>query len=127
MCVILRDIVIRQLVTLEGVALPLPAATRPPTAVFAINATVRNVDGFKPASRFYIKHALRKVLCLVDGFDNEAMTYSLGDLCSALSKYILGNKARFLDSRNPPVCMCGIDDPLGQAFGVSAFHRSQVW
>ena len=42
-----------------------------------------------------------------------------------LSTYILTNKTRFFDPRNIKLAIVK-DDPLGEAFGVRAFHRCQV-
>ena len=42
-----------------------------------------------------------------------------------LSHYILTRKERFFDDRNIKVALCD-GDPLGVAFGVRAFHRTQV-
>ena len=42
-----------------------------------------------------------------------------------LSTYILTNKQRFFDPRNIKLAIVK-DDPLGEAFGVRAFHRCQV-
>lgn len=42
-----------------------------------------------------------------------------------LSSYILSKKATIFDSRNIKLALVK-DDPLGDAFGVAAFHRCQV-
>ena len=46
-------------------------------------------------------------------------------LTNYLSRYILDNKTRLFDVRNHMVVICR-EDPLGEAFGLDAFHRSQV-
>ena len=46
-------------------------------------------------------------------------------LTKHLSSYILTNKDKFFDERNIKVAICA-GDPLGDAFGVKAFHRTQV-
>ena len=42
-----------------------------------------------------------------------------------LSKYILARKKEIFDPRNIKLALVG-NDPLGDAFGVKAFHRCQV-
>ena len=42
-----------------------------------------------------------------------------------LSTYILSHKEKFFDSRNIKLAIVA-GDPLGEAFGVQAFHRCQV-
>ena len=44
---------------------------------------------------------------------------------SYLSQYILDNKDRFFDDRNIKIAHVE-NDPLGIAFNVKAFHRTQV-
>ncbi len=46
-------------------------------------------------------------------------------LTKCLSHYILSRKEKFFDDRNIKVALCE-GDPLGNAFGVRAFHRTQV-
>jgi hypothetical protein len=46
-------------------------------------------------------------------------------LTNLLSSYIMQNRDRFFDPRNIKVVMCG-EDPLGVAFELKAFHRTQV-
>jgi hypothetical protein len=82
-------------------------------------AAPRNVA---PETIFRVKPAFRTVL----GLDSKQDTFSYAELIRNLSAYIISNKDRFFDLRNCMVVMCGADDPLGQAFGVTAFHRSQV-
>ena len=90
----------------------------------AIAATApRNVA---PETIFRVKPAFRTVLGLIGGVDSKQDTFSYAELIRNLSAYIISNKDRFFDLRNCMVVMCGADDPLGQAFGVTAFHRSQV-
>ena len=46
-------------------------------------------------------------------------------LTNYLSQYILQNRSKFFDKRNHMVAICE-GDILAEAFGVRAFHRSQV-
>lgn len=36
------------------------------------------------------------------------------------------NRERFFDRRNVKVAICGREDPLGKAFSVTAFHKTQA-
>ena len=42
-----------------------------------------------------------------------------------LSKYILARKDKIFDPRNIKLALVA-NDPIGEAFGVKAFHRCQV-
>jgi hypothetical protein len=117
-----RDLVLKQLVDvhvaqevtfpiLDSLADALPVATRG--------------DGPSGETKFGVKPDFRAVL-LLQGVDNRQEVFTYSDLLRYFSCYILGNKDRFIDPRNKQVVMCGLNDPLGKAFGVSAFHRSQV-
>jgi hypothetical protein len=46
-------------------------------------------------------------------------------VANILSKYIMANKDKFFDLRNIRIALVE-NDPLGEAFGVKAFARSQV-
>ena len=51
--------------------------------------------------------------------------FSILQLTNYLSQYILQNRSKFFDKRNHMVAICE-GDILAEAFGVRAFHRSQV-
>ena len=53
------------------------------------------------------------------------VSLNIFQLTNYLSQYILQNRSKFFDKRNHMVAICE-GDVLGQAFGVKAFHRSQV-
>ena len=57
---------------------------------------------------------------------NDFQTYFyFFQVTSYLSQYILEHQNKFFDGRN--IKVAHVDgDPLGQAFGVKVFHRTQV-
>jgi hypothetical protein len=63
---------------------------------------------------------------MVEGVDREQSVFTYAELVRHLSSYILKHKDSFFDPRNISVALCGTTDPLGVAFGVTAFHRSQI-
>jgi hypothetical protein len=77
-------------------------------------------------SEFNVKPAFRVVLNMIEGVDREKSVFTYAELVKHLSSYILQHKDSFIDPRNISVAICGTTDPLGVAFGVAAFHRSQI-
>ena len=78
-----------------------------------------------PEMRFFVKGKFRKVLdCLAD-VPREKAVFTYEELTRHLSAYILSRKRKFFDERNIKVAMVE-NDPLGEAFDVRAFHRTQV-
>jgi len=73
--------------------------------------------------KYNIKPDFYKVLQKLPNLSTPPYTYN--DLCKYLSQYILNNKKRFFDDRNIKVALV-FNDELGKAFGVQAFHRTQV-
>ncbi len=78
-----------------------------------------------PHTRFRVLPAFRVVLGLVPGVPADKEIFTFDELTKALSHYILDNKMRFFDDRNIKVALVD-GDPLGVAFNVRAFHRTQV-
>ena len=76
-------------------------------------------------ARYEISEPLLKVLRMVPGFNQEGSIFTFGFITETLSKYILMNKHRFFDTRNISLAIVR-NDPLGEAFGLQGFHRSQV-
>merc|ERR1719367_883361 len=66
-------------------------------------------------------HIIRKV----NGVDPKKVIFTFKELTHHLSEYILQNRYKFFDKRNHMVAICE-GDILAEAFGVRAFHRSQV-
>ena len=75
--------------------------------------------------RFYVKPHFLRVLRMVKGVDKTQIIFSYKEVTSYLSQYILDNKDRFFDDRNIKIAHVE-NDPLGIAFNVKAFHRTQV-
>jgi hypothetical protein len=88
-------------------------------------AAASKSDGVTAQTRFHVKPAFRVILNMV-GVDREQSVFTYADLVDHLSSYILEHKNILIDPRNISVVLCGSTDPLGVAFGVAAFHRSQV-
>ena len=78
-----------------------------------------------PHTRFRVLPAFRVVLGLVPGVPADKEIFTFDELTRALSHYILDNRMRFFDDRNIKVALVD-GDPLGVAFRVRAFHRTQV-
>ena len=142
----IRDIVCRQLIA-TGPPKPAQPVGRAP-------ATSASTTGSQPATRvpaassaatgsqkttttshtlgfitfempFEIKEEFRAVLRTLPEFPSGRKIFQYGELTKLLSQYILKNKGRLFDDRNIKVAICE-GDLLGEAFGVRAFHRTQV-
>ena len=62
---------------------------------------------------------------MVPGIDLTQTEFSYSEVTILLSKYILSRKHDIFDSRNIKLALVA-NDPIGDAFGVKAFHRCQV-
>ena len=76
-------------------------------------------------AKFTLKPKFLKVVRLVPGINNTQTVFSYEEVTLLLSKYILARKKEIFDPRNIKLALVG-NDPLGDAFGVKAFHRCQV-
>lgn len=77
-----------------------------------------------PHTKFKLSEKLRQLFvsaALVT--DQELFTFT--DAAGLLSSYIISRKDHIFDSRNIMVALVG-QDPLGNVFNVTAFHRSQA-
>ena len=74
---------------------------------------------------FRLRSQFLDVLRTVSGQDCDQTIFSYQEITSLLSRYIISKEEQFLDRRNIRVALVE-GDPLGIAFNVSAFHRSQV-
>merc|ERR1712018_742009 len=74
---------------------------------------------------FLVKPAFLQIIRNVDGVDPKKVIFTYKELTNYLSQYILQNRSKFFDKRNHMVAICE-GDILAEAFGVRAFHRSQV-
>jgi len=57
--------------------------------------------------------------------NDDKRLYSYQEIATLLYKYIIKNKEKLFDIRNPYVAIVN-NDPLGKVFGVRAFHRDHV-
>ena len=78
-----------------------------------------------PASSYELKPPLLGVFQTMDEVDQTKTQFTYEEVTTILSKYILKHKDRLFDHRNIHVALVE-NDPLGAAFHVRAFHRSQV-
>ena len=76
-------------------------------------------------ARFTCRPKFLSVLQTLPEVEKDKEIFSFGEIKRFCSTYILRNKQRFIDARNIRVAIVK-NDLLGEAFGVSAFHRSQV-
>lgn len=116
-----RDVVILQMEPLSDQAVMTPAPERP----LHLQQTDQNGARFDVTGRYYIKPNFLRVLRMVEGVDQTKVVFEYKEITKYLSQYILVNKERFFDDRNIKIAHVE-NDPLGVAFNVKAFHRSQV-
>merc|ERR1719233_138374 len=76
-------------------------------------------------AKFTLKPKFLKVVQLVPGTDLKQTIFSYEEVTLLLSKYILSRKDDIWDPRNIKLALVA-NDPIGDAFGVKAFHRCQV-
>jgi len=105
----------------------------PPTSIQSeiekqeVNPTPHQVSQvpFTLEGKFLVQPSFLKVIRKVNGVDPTRTVFTYRELTNYLSQYILHNKSKFFDKRNHMVAICE-GDSLAEAFGVRAFHRSQV-
>ena len=78
-----------------------------------------------PDAKFRLKPLFLTVIQSIEGVDQEQTIFTYEEACHLLSKYILVKRDVLFDPRNVKLAIVK-NDPLGVAFGVSAFHRCQV-
>ena len=106
----------------DGFLLPM-WASKTANAVVARAHKLQTV--FDIESSYYVKPAFLKVLRMVEGVDQTQIIFKYKDITNLLSQYITARKDELFDLRNISVALVE-NDPLGYAFGVRAFARSQV-
>jgi len=74
---------------------------------------------------FHLKPKFLEVVRSLPSVDPTQSVFSYEEVTLLLSTYILSHKEKFFDSRNIKLAIVA-GDPLGEAFGVQAFHRCQV-
>jgi len=76
-------------------------------------------------AEFTLKPKFLKVVQTVPGIDPKQTIFTYEYVTLLLSKYILSRKDQIFDPRNIKLALVD-KDPIGEAFGVKAFHRCQV-
>ena len=76
-------------------------------------------------AKFSCKPRFLAVLRTMPETDKNKLIFTYEEVTLLLSTYMLKHKNRFFDNRNIKLAMVK-GDLLGEAFGVSAFHRCQV-
>merc|ERR1719331_3243446 len=100
-----------------------PPQTAPPATVRTASITT-NVQTNKD-TKFRLKPLFLEVVRTVDEVNPKQTVFTYEEITSILSKYILSKKNAIFDTRNIKLALVE-NDPLGKAFGVTAFHRCQV-
>ena len=75
-------------------------------------------------AKFRLKPLFLVVVQSIEGMDQRQTIFKYKEIAQLLSRYILSKKDIFFDYRNVKVAIVK-GDPLGDAFGVSAFHKCQ--
>jgi hypothetical protein len=79
------------------------------------------------ATKFYVKPLFREVLNHVSAVSKNQRVFTYEELKKHLVSYIMWNRERFFDERSLEIVYCGLEDPLGKAFSVKAFHGRQLF
>ena len=75
--------------------------------------------------KFTLQPKFLEIVHAIPGSDKEKTVFTYGEITLLLSQYILLQKDTIFDPRNIKLALVA-EDPLGEAFGVKAFHRCQV-
>ena len=138
----IRDLVLSHLIKLESDdflkkhcdnVTPAPSANDTSTRQHPVSATQHLIQSANISTRvindkrakFTCKPKFLAVLRTMPETDKHKLVFTYEEATLLLSTYILKHKARFFDNRNIKLAMVK-GDLLGEAFGVSAFHRCQV-
>lgn len=116
----IRDVVLQQMETKPELASLTPPLSQPGGQPLQVQAVKFDIDG-----RYWVKPLFLKVLRMVEACNKTQVVFTYREITSHLSQYIMNNKAKFFDERNIKIAHVE-NDPLGLAFGVKAFHRTQV-
>ena len=76
-------------------------------------------------AKFALKPKCLNVIRSAPGTNQEKTIFSYKETTQLLSNYILSRKDAIFDSRNIRLALVA-QDPIGEAFGVKAFHRCHV-
>lgn len=89
------------------------------------NASTTTQVYINKKAEFTLKPKFLEVVRSLPNTDPKQIVFSYEEVTLLLSTYILAHKEKFFDCRNIKLAMVA-GDPLGEAFGVRAFHRCQV-
>ena len=74
---------------------------------------------------FNVQPKFLRILQSVENDEREKSTFRYNEIVERFSSYILSRRNEIFDPRNLRVALVA-SDPLGEALGVSAFHRCQA-
>ena len=132
----IRELVLSHLQLVKESTIPPPDL---PLSSYTASATIRNSassiglplhrnvlpDDYNLNTQFNLKEKFRACLETVPTFNKEQTNFTIPQVSDLLSNYITMKKNELFDPRNIKLALVR-NDPLGEAFGVSAFHRTQV-
>ena len=138
----IRDLVLSHLIKLESDeflkrhcdnVVPAPIANNTSSQDQLVSATQRLIQSARISThvitdkyaKFTCKPKFLAVLRTLPETNKNKLVFTYEEATRLLSTYILKHKNRFFDNRNIKLAMVK-GDLLGEAFGVSAFHRCQV-
>ena len=107
----------------NGLFNPRPVSAEAGRLIHTANITTNVV--VDQDAEFTCRPKFLSVLQTLPEVEKDKEIFSFEEITRFFSTYILRNKQRFIDARNIKVAIVKYD-LLGEAFGVSAFHRSQV-
>jgi len=100
-----------------------PPAVVPPRVIRT--ATISTAVFTDKNAKFTLKPKFLDVVRRVPNTDPKKIVFTYEEVTLLLSKYILARKDKIFDPRNIKLALVA-NDPIGEAFGVKAFHRCQV-
>jgi len=102
-----------------------PRATQPQPPRILRTANISTALFTDKNAKFTLKPKFLSVVQTVPGTDQTKTVFTYEEVTLLLSKYILSRKDDIFDPRNIKLALVA-NDPIGDAFGVRAFHRCQV-
>lgn len=96
---------------------------RPPVAIYAHNfpGSIR----LRKDMNFTCKSKFLQVLRSLPEVEENKTVFTLEEILKSLTAYLLRSREKFFDPRNTLVALVK-GDPLGEALGMNAFHKTQV-
>ena len=89
-----------------------------------LSASAQNTNETPMESKFKIQNEILKEVLRKGGAGPNKKIFTYREITTMVSKYILDRK-HLIDPKNIKLALVE-NDLLGQAFGVKAFHRSQI-